>query len=112
MRQLRMCGSQPRRRMTYHVRMQRDRDPTEQRTAEMHRRIAERVRHDPSLIAKTRARLVHLVRQEPGPLDPVLGEWLDLLLMLDPGQVADFIESSTPRARRLRISSPLIWLAR
>lgn len=33
---------------------------------------------------------------------PVLGEWLDILLMLDPPQVADFHRERAPRARRLR----------
>jgi len=50
--------------------------------------------------------------QEAPYVDPVLDEWLDVLLMLDPGQVAGFIESDTPRARRLRISTPLAWVAR
>lgn len=40
-------------------------------------------------------------------VDPVLEEWLDVLLMLEPDQIASFIESNTPRARRLRISTPL-----
>ena len=91
--------------------MQRERDPTEERMAEIHRRIAERVRRDPSVLAEARARLLRVMRRE-GDGDPVLREWLDVLLMLDPDQLAEFIESSSPRARRLRISSPLLWLAR
>ncbi|HEX3474248.1 MAG TPA: hypothetical protein VHT91_04355 [Kofleriaceae bacterium] len=42
----------------------------------------------------------------------MLREWLDVLLMLDPEQIARFIESDTPRARRLRSSTPLAWLDR
>jgi hypothetical protein len=79
---------------------------------ELHRRIAERIRREPAVIAETQARLERRAAREAGPIDPVLGEWRDLFLMLDPGQIADFIESSTPRARRLRSSSPLLWLAR
>jgi hypothetical protein len=92
--------------------VQRDRDPIEGRAAEAHRRIAERIRQNPGVIAEARARLEQRIAREGGPADPVLCEWLDVLLMLDPPQVADFIESTTPRARRLRISSPLVWLAR
>lgn len=88
------------------------RDPIEERALQAHRRIAERLRQDPSLIAQARARLEQRIESEGSPPDPVLSEWLDALLMLDPLQVADFIESATPRARRLRISSPLVWLAR
>jgi hypothetical protein len=93
-------------------RVQRDRDPIEERAAEAHRRIAARVRQNPALIAEARTRLEQRIAREGAPADPVLSEWLDALLMLDPPQLADFIESATPRARRLRISSPLVWLAR
>jgi hypothetical protein len=64
------------------------------------------------LIAEARARLEQLIVREGAPVDPILLEWLDVLRMLDPSQIADFIESATPRARRLRISIPLNWLAR
>jgi hypothetical protein len=91
--------------------MQRDRDPIDERSVELHRRIAARIRRDPSVIAETLVRLEQVIAREPAPVDPVLREWRDVLLMLDPGQLADFVESATPRARRLRSSSPLIWLA-
>jgi len=80
--------------------------------AAIHHRIAARIRRDPAVIAESRQRLVRLMAREPAPADPVLCEWLDLLLMALPDQIADFIESGTPRARRLRTSSPLLWLAR
>ncbi len=87
-------------------------NPTEQRDAEMHRRIAARIRREPGVIAQTKQRLLRVMAQEAPYVDPVLQEWLDVLLMLDPDQVARFIESDTPRARRLRSSTPLAWLAR
>jgi hypothetical protein len=87
-------------------------DPIEERAAAAHQRIADRIRRDPGVIAEARTRLEQRIAREGAPVDPVLGEWLDVLLMLDPPQIADFIESATPRARRLRISSPLVWLAR
>jgi hypothetical protein len=92
--------------------VQRDRDPIEDRAADTHRRIAARIRRDPDVIAEARARLEQRITREGPPTDPVLSEWRDVLLMLDPPEVADFIESASPRARRLRISSPLVWLSR
>jgi hypothetical protein len=87
-------------------------NPTELLDAEMHRRIAARIRRDPQVIARTRDRLARVMAEEAPHVDPVLGEWLDVLLMLDPDQIARFIESNTPRARRLRSSTPLAWLDR
>ncbi|TMQ08813.1 MAG: hypothetical protein E6J90_39165 [Deltaproteobacteria bacterium] len=80
--------------------------------AEIHRRIAARIRREPDVIAESRARLLQIIEREPPPADPVLREWLDLLVMAEPPQIADFLESGTPRARRLRSSSPLLWLGR
>jgi hypothetical protein len=88
------------------------RDPIEERALQAHLRIADRLRRDPGLIAEAKTRLEQRIVREGPPADPVLYEWRDALLMLDPLQLADFIESQTPRARRLRISSPLVWLAR
>jgi hypothetical protein len=87
-------------------------NPTELLDAEMHRRIAARIRRDPGVIAQTRDRLAKVMAEEAPHVDPVLHEWLDILLMLDPDQIARFIESNTPRARRLRSSTPLAWLDR
>ena len=88
------------------------RNPVEERAAESHRRIAERIRRDPTVIAEAVARVERRLGAEPGRPDPALCEWLDVLRLLDPGQIANFIEAETPRARRLRSSSPLMWLAR
>jgi hypothetical protein len=87
-------------------------DPIGERALQTHRRIADRLRRDPGLIAEALDRLKQRIAREGSPADPVLCEWLDALLMLEPPQLADFIESAAPRARRLRISSPLVWLAR
>ena len=92
--------------------MRQDRDPTEQRLIELDHRIAARIRSNPGMIAEAKARLVDVMTREAPDVDPVLGEWLDILLMLEPAGIADFLESTTPRARRLRISSPLRWMLR
>jgi hypothetical protein len=87
-------------------------NPTELLDAEMHRQIAARIRLDPGVIAHTKERLLRVMAEEAPYVDPVLQEWLDILLMLEPDQIARFIESNTPRARRLRSSTPLAWLDR
>jgi len=43
-----------------------------------------------------------------GELNPAWQEWVQLLQMLTPAQLADFLESHTPKANRLRQSSPFI----
>ena len=43
-----------------------------------------------------------------GQVAPPWEEWEQLLRMLTPSQVADFLESDTPKANRLRQSSPFI----
>lgn len=92
------------------VRVEHRANPTALLDAEMHRRIAARIRRAPGVIAQTRARLAKVMAEEAPDVDPVLREWLDVLLMLDPDQIARFIEGDTPLARRLRSSTPLAWL--
>jgi hypothetical protein len=43
-----------------------------------------------------------------GGLAPAWKEWAQLLRMLTPAQLADFLESTTPMAGRLRQSSPFL----
>ena len=86
------------------------RDPDEARAVRCHRQIADRIRQDPAVVGAAIERLERRLAEEPA--DPVLLEWLDLLRLLDPGEIADYIESDAPRARRLRSSSPLVWLVR
>lgn len=43
---------------------------------------------------------------------PALVEWKIALAMLDPHELAQFLESATPRARRMRISSPFVGLVK
>jgi hypothetical protein len=61
---------------------------TEQLDADLHRRIAARIRRDPGVIAQTRARLAKVMAEEAPHVDPVLREWLDALLMLDPDLIS------------------------
>jgi hypothetical protein len=85
-------------------------DPIEQRNSEIHRRVAGALRQDPSLAGRAMAKLERTIANEGSPTDPVLLEWRDVLLMLRPHELAEFLESNSPRARRLRISSPFFGL--
>ncbi|MBE7500500.1 MAG: hypothetical protein HS113_09390 [Verrucomicrobiales bacterium] len=73
---------------------------------EMDRRVAAKIRQDPSLVSIARANLQRWMERDEGFVHPVHGEWLDILRFLEPGELADFIESDTPKADRLRQSSP------
>jgi hypothetical protein len=87
-------------------------DPTEVRNTDLHRLVAGKIRRDPALIEQAAAVLDRWMRQDGEPPDPALVEWKTALEMLDPAQLAAFLESPTPRAKRMRISSPFFWLAR
>jgi len=92
--------------------MTREVDPTELRNDEIHVRVAAEIRHDPRLIEQAAVRLDRWLLRGGDPPDPALVEWKTALAALDPGQLADFLESPTPRAKRMRISSPFFWPAR
>jgi hypothetical protein len=87
-------------------------DPMQVRKDEIHRRVAAEIRRDPRVIEQAAARLDRWMQRSGTPPDPALVEWKIALSSLDPGQLADFLESPTPRAKRMRISSPFFWSAR
>ena len=87
-------------------------DPTEASKDEIHRRAAAEIRRDPGVIAQAAARLERWLLRSGDPPDPALVEWKIALAALDPEQLAEFLESPTPRARRMRISSPFYWPGR
>ncbi len=89
--------------------MERRKDPVEARNDERHRKIAMLIRIDPSVISKARALLDKWLAQDA---HPALVEWKIALTMLDPPELAQFLESTTPRARRMRISSPFVGLVK
>lgn len=70
-------------------------------------RLAALIRHHPELIELARKNLQRwAVRWDE--LTPAWKEWAQLLQMLTPAQLADFLESPTPKAHRLRQSSPFL----
>jgi len=85
-------------------------DPAEQLNDEIHRRVAARIRCEPSVIAEARARLERWLAQDGPDPHPAWLEWETVLDMLDPIEVAEFLDSTTPRARRMRCSSPFFGL--
>jgi len=74
---------------------------------ERDRRLAAAIRRDARIITAARRNLEQW-EQRWGRLNPAWQEWDQLLRMLTPAQVADFLESTTPKANRLRQSSPFI----
>jgi hypothetical protein len=69
------------------------------------------IRDDPSVIERARARLQAWIDGEaPGRIPPAFDEWRAILTLLCPEEVASFLESRTPKAERLRQSSPFMGL--
>ena len=80
-------------------------DPTVLDCEESHRRVIERLRADPTLIAVARNLLDRWIERAGGAL-PIHTEWQAALAMLDRDELVRFLESQTPRALRMKISSP------
>jgi len=72
----------------------------------MDRLIAAKVRAAPHLIEIAKANLARWQAQNGGELAPAHREWELALRFLTSTELADFIESETPKANRLRQSSP------
>jgi len=70
-----------------------------------HRAIAAAIRRDPEVVERARETLARWMRDGS---HPALLEWQGALMTLTPAELADFLESDTPRARRMRASSPFI----
>jgi len=72
----------------------------------MDRLIAVKVRAAPHLVEIAKANLARWRAQNGGELAPAHREWQLALRFLTALELADFIESETPKAARLRQSSP------
>jgi len=72
----------------------------------MDRLIAAKVRAAPHLVEIAKANLARWQAQNGGELAPAHREWQLALRFLTPIELAHFIESETPKANRLRQSSP------
>jgi hypothetical protein len=74
--------------------------------------VAARIRRDPSVITEAAARIERWIQRDGAEPLPVRLEWRHALRLLEPEQLARFLESDTPRARRMMISSPFFGLVR
>lgn len=72
----------------------------------MDRLIAAKIRKSPLLVEIAKSNLVRWKAQNGGEQAPAHQEWDLVLRFLTPTELADFIESETPKANRLRQSSP------
>ena len=74
---------------------------------ERDRRLASVIRQRPDALELARRNLQNWAGRWGG-LNPAWEEWSQVLRMLTPAQVADFLESGTPMSNRLRQSSPFL----
>lgn len=78
---------------------------------ERDRRAAAAIRIRPELIRVARDNLERWLRMDGNRAHPALLEWRAIMDFLTPKQIADFLESDTPKANRLRQSSPFVGLS-
>jgi hypothetical protein len=87
-------------------------DPTAIENDELHARAAALVRSDPvTTIARASELLERWIARLGGEPPPAWREWRVALRMLDAPELARFLESRTPRAQRMKISSPFLVVA-
>lgn len=72
----------------------------------MDKAIAKKIRADADVVNIARRNLARWRQNGNGQLSPAHREWEKILRFLEPGELADFICSQTPKADRLRQSSP------
>src|SRR5437773_12577671 len=77
---------------------------------ERDRRLAALIRRRPAVIDCARQNLSNWETRW-GERTPAWEEWAQLLHILTPLQLAEFLESSTPKANRLRQSSPFVGIS-
>src|SRR5262245_19820391 len=75
---------------------------------ERDRRVAGALRTNPEWVRVAQQNLRRWMDAEKRAPHPTLLEWQDLLEFLTPAELADFLESRTPKAERLRQSSPFL----
>ena len=74
------------------------------------RLLARHLRRDTRLLRLARANLQRWKARDGNHPRPVFVEWQRILDRLSANQIADFLMSDTPMARRLRQSSPFLGL--
>ena len=79
----------------------------DQINAAQDRRVAAAIRRDPRVLRVARADLRRWMAADGKRVRPVFREWQAVLHRLTAREIAAFLCSDTPMARRLRQSSPL-----
>jgi hypothetical protein len=79
---------------------------TDRINAAQDRLIAARLRSGRRALRIARENLRRWMARDDGKVRPVFLEWRCILVRLTSGEIADFLQSDTPMARRLRQSSP------
>lgn len=74
------------------------------------RQLARRLRRDPRVLRLAKANLRRWKSRDGKRPRPIFIEWQRILDYLSPNEIADFLVSDTPMARRLRQSSPFMGL--
>ena len=82
----------------------------DRRNAEEDRSVACHLRRDRRILRQARANLRRWMARDGKRVRPVFAEWWRILERLNADQIADFLISDTPLARRLRQSSPFLGL--
>jgi transposase InsO family protein len=72
------------------------------------RRIARQLRRDACLLRSARRNLRRWMKRDGKSAPRAFQEWDQILTVLSRSQIADFLTSDTPMARRLRQSSPFM----
>lgn len=72
--------------------------------------LARKLRRDSTLLRLAKSNLRRWARRDGKRLRPVFHEWQRILEYLSRNEIADFLISDTPMARRLRQSSPFLGL--
>jgi DNA-binding Lrp family transcriptional regulator len=78
----------------------------EQRALRLSEAITELLEEDPSLVRRAERHLARVLRDEPGAASEDLREWQAILATYTPERLKHFLVSGSPRAQRLRQSSP------
>ncbi|HPF98491.1 MAG TPA: winged helix-turn-helix domain-containing protein [Kiritimatiellia bacterium] len=80
----------------------------DERSSAWSKALVSAIEDDPSLIRRARAYLDRLLKNDQGTAQRDLSEWRKILELYPRRRLLRFMESSTPRACRLRQSSPFL----
>lgn len=78
----------------------------EQRALRLSKAIVELLEENPSIVRRAERHLERLMKDEQGTASEDLREWQSILATYSPERLARFLVSESPRAQRLRQSSP------